>query len=141
VEDGYLDLDPDQSTNLYEVFTGTKPAALAIRQTKVGIDVLTSHVLMAAIEQALEPGDEGKLLELIRPLKAYYDFILIDNPPGKAVWAFNGLAAADLILIPASAERSQRHATNNNMKPMTTNSVNTQRSDPAISTSLALRSG
>ncbi len=115
MEDGYLDLDPDQSTNLYEVFTGTKPAALAIRQTKVGIDVLTSHVLMAAIEQALEPGDEGKLLKLIRPLKAYYDFILIDNPLGKAVWAFNGLAAADLIAIPASAERSQRHATNNNM--------------------------
>jgi chromosome partitioning protein len=94
----YHDLDPDQSLNLYEVFTGTKPAALAIRQTKVGIDVLTSHVLMAAVEQALEPGDEGKLLELITPLKACYDIILIDNPPGKAVLAFNGLAAADLFL-------------------------------------------
>src|SRR5439155_23809721 len=33
------------------------------------------------------------------------DFILIDNPPGKAMLAFNGLAAADLIVIPASAER------------------------------------
>jgi chromosome partitioning protein len=101
----YLDLDPDQSPNLYEVFTGTKQAALAIRQTKVGVDVLASHVLMAAIEEALEPGDELKLSELIRPLKASYDFILIDNPPGKAMLAFNGLAAADLILIPASAER------------------------------------
>jgi chromosome partitioning protein len=101
----YLDLDPDQSPNLYEVFTGTKPAALAVRQTKVGIDMLTSHVLMAAIEEALEPGDEVRLSELIRPLKATYDFILIDNPPGKAMLAFNGLAAADLILIPASAER------------------------------------
>jgi chromosome partitioning protein len=101
----YLDLDPDQSPNLYEVFTGTKPAALAIRHTHVGIDVLTSHVLMAAIEEALEPGDEKKLTELITPLKASYDFILIDNPPGKAKLAFNGLAAADLILIPASAER------------------------------------
>jgi len=101
----YLDLDPDQSPNLYEVFMGIKPAALAIRNTKVGVDVLTSHVLMAAIEEALEPGDEVKLSELIRPLKAAYDFIVIDNPPGKAMLAFNGLAAADLILIPASAER------------------------------------
>jgi chromosome partitioning protein len=101
----YLDLDPEQSPNLYEVFMGVKPAALAIRKTKVGIDVLASHVLLAAIEEALEPGDELKLSDILTPLKPTYDFILIDSPPGKAMLAFNGLAAADLIVIPASAER------------------------------------
>lgn len=101
----YLDLDPEQSPSLYEVFMGAKPAALAIRKTNFGIDVLSSHVLMAAIEEALEPGDELKLSELIRPLKPDYDFILVDTPPGKAMLAFNGLAAADLIIIPSSAER------------------------------------
>ena len=101
----YLDLDPDQSPNLYEVFLGAKQAALAIRKTQFGIDMLTSHVLMAAIEEALKPGDELKLSNFLTPLKANYDFILIDNPPGKAMLAFNGLAAADLIIIPASAER------------------------------------
>jgi chromosome partitioning protein len=101
----YLDLDPDQSPNLYEVFMGSKPAALAVRKTKFGVDVLSSHILMAAIEEALEPGDELKLSQILTPLKPSYDFILIDNPPGKAMLAFNGLAAADLILIPASAER------------------------------------
>jgi chromosome partitioning protein len=45
------------------------------------------------------------LSDIIKPLRADYDFILIDTPPGKAMLAFNGLAAADLILIPASAER------------------------------------
>lgn len=84
---------------------GTQQAPLAIRKTKHEIDVLSSHVLMAAIEEALEPGDETKLSDLIMPLLASYDFILIDTPPGKAMLAFNGLAAADLILIPASAER------------------------------------
>src|SRR5438309_7396476 len=39
------------------------------------------------------------------PLRPSYDFILVDTPPGKAMLAFNGLAAADLIVIPASAER------------------------------------
>jgi chromosome partitioning protein len=101
----YLDLDPEASPNLYEVFMGTQQAALAIRKTKHGIDVLSSHVLMAAIEEALEPGDETRLSDIIMPLRAIYDFILIDTPPGKAMLAFNGLAAADLILIPASAER------------------------------------
>ena len=101
----YLDLDPDGSPNLYEVFMGVQQAPLAVRKSKHGVDVLSSHVLMAAIEEALEPGDETKLSDLIMPLRGLYDFILIDTPPGKAMLAFNGLAAADLILIPASAER------------------------------------
>lgn len=101
----YLDLDPEHSPNLYEVFTGTKPAQLAIKKTSFNIDVLPSHVLLAAIEEALEPGDELKLSHILTPLKPSYDFILVDTPPGKAMLAFNGLAAADLIIIPASAER------------------------------------
>jgi chromosome partitioning protein len=84
---------------------GTKPAQLAIRKTSFNIDVLTSHLLLAAIEEALEPGDELKLSAILNPLKPNYDFILVDTPPGKAMLAFNGLAAADLIIIPASAER------------------------------------
>lgn len=101
----YMDLDPEQSPNLYEVFVGARQAQLAIRKTKFQIDVLAAHVLLAAIEEALEPGEELKLTELLNPLKHSYDFILIDTPPGKAMLAFNGLAAADLIIIPASAER------------------------------------
>ncbi len=101
----YLDLDPEQTPSLYEVFTGARSAQSAIRKTKFGIDVLPSHVLLAAIEEALEPGDELKLSEMLNPLRQEYDFILIDTPPGKAMLAFNGLAAADLIVTPASAER------------------------------------
>jgi chromosome partitioning protein len=101
----YLDLDPDASPSLYDVFTGAKPAQLAIKKTSYGIDVLPAHVLLAAIEEALEPGDELRLSDYLTPLKAQYDFILIDTPPGKAMLAFNGLAAADLIIIPASSER------------------------------------
>src|SRR5438270_7132073 len=101
----YLDLDPEQSPNLYDVYMGIKPAQLAIRKTRFNIDVLSSHVLLAAIEEALEPGDELKLSDFLTPLRPSYDFILIDTPPGKAMLAFNGLAAADLIIIPASAER------------------------------------
>lgn len=101
----YLDLDPDASPSLYDVFTGARSAQATIRKTTFGIDVLPSHILLAAIEEALEPGDEQKLAAMLTPLKQEYDFILIDTPPGKAMLAFNGLAAADLIVIPASAER------------------------------------
>jgi AAA domain-containing protein len=101
----YLGLNPEESRSMYDVFMGTKPAQLAIRQTSFGIDVLTSNGLMAAIEEALEPGDEVKVAEFLTPLRNSYDFILIDTPPGKAMLAFNGLAAADLIVIAASAQR------------------------------------
>ena len=101
----YLGLDPEQSPSLYDVFMETKPAALVVRPTKFNIDVLPSHGLLAAIEQALEPGDELKVANFLEALKPEYDFILIDNPPGKGMLAFNGLAAADLVVIPASAER------------------------------------
>ena len=63
------------------------------------------RLVFHAIEEALEPGDELKLAAMLTPLKQEYDFILIDTPPGKAMLAFNGLAAADLIVIPASAQR------------------------------------
>ncbi len=101
----YLGIDPEQSPNIYEVFSGTKSAQSAIRKTDFGIDVIPSHVFLAAIEEALEPGDEMKLSDMLTSLKQEYDFILIDTPPGKAMLAFNGLAAADIIIIPASAER------------------------------------
>jgi chromosome partitioning protein len=102
----YLGLDHEASPNMYEVFMGIKPAALAVRTTKAGVDVISSNGLMAAIEEALEPGDELKVPDLLTPLKPDYDFIIIDSPPGKAMLAFNALAAADLILIVASAERA-----------------------------------
>jgi chromosome partitioning protein len=101
----YLGLDSEASPNLYEVFIGARQAALSIRTTKHGVDCLASHGLMAAIEEALEPGDETKLSDLITPLRQSYDFILIDSPPGKAQLAFNAIAAADLILLITAAER------------------------------------
>lgn len=102
----YLDLDPDKMPSLYQVFMGSIQPATAIQKTKFGVDMLTSNVTMAAVEEAMELGkDEGKLCDLITPLRTRYDFILLDTPPGKAMLSFNALIAADLILVPAAAER------------------------------------
>lgn len=101
----YLGLDAEDSPNLFEVFQGLKSPASAVRQTASGIDILPSHGLMAAIESALENGDEMRLSGYLQPLRPDYDFILIDTPPGKSRLTFNGLAAADLILIPCATQR------------------------------------
>src|SRR3982750_4730788 len=70
----YLDLDPDASPNLYEVFMGTQQAPLAIRKTKHGVDVLSSHVLMAAIEEALGLGAAA-----LNPIPASAERMAVDG--------------------------------------------------------------
>lgn len=102
----YLGINPDEPQyNLYHVFYQNVPASVVRQKTKFGIDVLPASSLMAAIEASLEPGDEVILRERLAPLKEEYDFILVDTPPGKADLAFNGIVAADILLVPASAER------------------------------------
>ena len=102
----YVGIDPRElQYNLYHVFFQNIPASVIRQKTKFGFDLLPSSALMAAIEESLEPGDEKLLRSKLTPLQDEYDYILIDTPPGKAALAFNGIVAADLLLVPASAER------------------------------------
>lgn len=102
----HLGLDPEQENpNLFHVFKGMVPASTAIKELPFGFDILTGHSLLAAIEEALEEGDETLLREKFAGLKHDYDYIILDSPPGKAQLAFNAMSAADEIIIPLSAER------------------------------------
>jgi len=102
----YVGFDPRElQYNLYHVFSQNVPASVIKQKTKFGFDLLPSTALMAAIEESLEPGDEMLLRGKLTPLQDEYDYILIDTPPGKASLAFNGIVAADLLMVPASAER------------------------------------
>jgi chromosome partitioning protein len=102
----YVGFDPRElQYNLYHVFFQNIPASVVRQKTKFGFALLPSSALMAAIEESLEPGDEMLLRDKLTPLQDEYDYILIDTPPGKAALAFNGIVAADMLMVPASAER------------------------------------
>lgn len=102
----YVGVNPDEiNPSFYHVFLKQVPASVVRQRTKFGFDLLPSSSLLAAIEESLEPDDEILLREILAPLKDEYDYILIDTPPGKAGLAFNGIVAADILLVPASAER------------------------------------
>ena len=102
----YVGINPDDAQyNLYHVLYQNIPAGVVRQQTPFGFDILPSSALMAALEASMEPGDESLLRERLAPLRDEYDYIIIDTPPGKAHLAFNGIVAADLLLVPASAER------------------------------------
>lgn len=102
----YVGIDPDQvNPSFYHVFLKQTPASVVRKPTAFGFDILPASSLLAAIEESLEAGDEVLLRDILKPLQEEYDYILVDTPPGKAGLAFNGIVAADLLLVPASAER------------------------------------
>ena len=80
-----------------------------------GVDVLPSSIDLAAADflLAAEIGRELKLRQVLEPLKASYDYILVDAPPSLGNISINVLVAADEILIPVQCEikalRGTRH--------------------------------
>lgn len=102
----HLGLDPEQENpNLYHVFKKQVTARTAVKPLAHGFSIIPGNSLLAAIEEALEEGDESMLRELIAGLRDEFDYILLDSPPAKAMLSFNALSAADEILIPLPAER------------------------------------
>lgn len=102
----HVGLDPEnENPNLYHVFKGQVAPRLAVKNLPHGFDIIPGHSLLAAIEEALEEGDETMLKELISNIKQEYDYVILDSPPGKAMLAFNALSAADEVIIPLQAER------------------------------------
>ena len=71
-----------------------------------GLDVIPSTLDLsgAEVELSSEPGREYILKELIEPLIASYDFIIIDSPPSLGLLTINAFTASDEILIPLQAQ-------------------------------------
>jgi chromosome partitioning protein len=71
-----------------------------------GFDIVPSTLDLsgAEIELISEAGREYILSELIEPIKANYDFVLIDCPPSIGLLTVNALTVADAVLIPLQAE-------------------------------------
>jgi chromosome partitioning protein len=110
-----IDLDPqanltqslgliDQEKNIYGALRGEyKLEPITVLK---GLDVIPSTLDLsgAEIELSSEPGREYILKELIEPLRASYDFILIDSPPSLGLLTINAFTASDEILIPLQAQ-------------------------------------
>ena len=114
-----VDLDPQAalSTSLgvpvtqvpetvYQALVSGSPAARAIRATAAGPDLVPANIDLAAaeLELAAQIGRERILTEVLEPIAARYDFILIDCPPSLGLLTLNALVAAGEVLIPLQCE-------------------------------------
>lgn len=110
-----IDLDPQanlsESLNLedqkYTIYGNIR------RQYKIqpieitkGLHIIPSSIDLsgAEIELSSEIGREYILKELLEPLRASYDFILIDSPPSLGLLTVNAFVCSDMVLIPLQAQ-------------------------------------
>lgn len=95
------------NTTIYECLIGTSSAKEAIVNTEIErLDVLPSHINLvgAELEMLNVENREKQLAAVLTPLKAEYDFILIDCSPSLGLITVNALTAADSIIIPVQCE-------------------------------------
>ena len=102
-----LGLDINQA-NIYDCITGEASAADVIQKCPEvkKLDILPSSINLVGAETELLELEDGqkRMKTILEPLKANYDFILIDCSPSLGLVTLNALVAADSVLIPVQCE-------------------------------------
>ena len=110
-----VDLDPqanlsqslgyrDQELTIYGALKGEQE----VKPIEVlpGLELIPSTLDLAGaeIELSAEAGREFILKELLEPLRASYDYILIDSPPSLGLLTINAFTASNEVLIPLQSQ-------------------------------------
>jgi chromosome partitioning protein len=128
-----VDLDPQANLTLgmgilpenliysiANVMMGNLTIARVSRETGIqGLDVLPANRQMRMVERFLtvRPSYENVLHEALLHSNLY-DLCLVDCPPSMGPLTLNGLAAADLVLIPIQCEPFALHSLNETLQYM-----------------------
>ena len=78
----------------------------ALLKTEGGFDLLatTQELIIAEMHLLQAEEREQRLKKILEPIKADYDYIIIDCPPSLNILTVNALVAADSVLIPMQCE-------------------------------------
>ncbi len=91
----------------YEILIGACSAEQALQQTTLQhLRAIPARRDLAAVEVELVDAErrEHRLKDALDPLRASYDFVLVDCPPSLGLLTVNALCAADAVLVPMQCE-------------------------------------
>ena len=103
-----LGIDPRRlEKNLYHAMIG----GLSPKEIILSTETENLHIIPAAqdlagaeIEMVHIDAREFRLYSVLRQVREYYDYIIIDSPPSLGLLTVNGLVASDEVVIPVQTE-------------------------------------
>ena len=100
-----LDPGADRPT-VYTAMLYPEKAQASVIRHRPSLDLLPANLDLAGAElQFMGAVDRNiKLQEALEPLRAAYEYILIDGPPSLGFFTVNSLVAADEVLIPLQCQ-------------------------------------
>lgn len=93
--------------NLYHaMILGLPPQEIILRTDTENLHIIPSaqDLAGAEIEMVHIDNREFRLQGVLRHVRPYYDYILIDSPPSLGLLTINGLVACDEVVVPVQTE-------------------------------------